>query len=100
MHDKLYENFRSISAANIGIWAKAMGVDMQRFDAEMKSGKYKAAVQREQAEGEQAGVQGTPTLFINGKHFNGPIEVELLETVIQSELKALTAGATASPRSR
>jgi protein-disulfide isomerase len=100
MHDKLYANFQSLSAANIALWAKEMGLDMQRFDAEMKAGKYKAAVQKEQAEGEQAGVQGTPTLFVNGKHYNGPIEVELLESVIQSELKALTAAITASPRSR
>ena len=100
MHDKLYANFRVLSPERINEWAKELGLDTVRFYAEMKSGKYKPVVQKELDQGEEAGVLGTPTLFIDGKHYNGPAETAALEDVIQGELKTLSAKATALPRSR
>src|SRR6185295_1890367 len=67
MHDKLYANFRQISQENILKWAAELGIDLAPFTADLKSGKYKATVEKEVAQGEQAGVMGTPTIFINGK---------------------------------
>jgi protein-disulfide isomerase len=98
MHDKLYANFQRISPENIFKWAEEIGLDVVRFTADLKSGKYKSAVEKETAEGEQAGVQGTPTVFVNGRHYNGPLETEALESVIETELKNLSA--TPSPRSQ
>ena len=98
MHDKLYANFRSLSPEKITEIAKELGLDMARFQADLKSGKYKAAVAKEIDQGERAGVMGTPTLFVNGKHYNGPPEITALENVIQGELKTLSARATPSPR--
>ena len=100
MHDKLYANFRSLSPDNIAQWAKDLGLDMVRFYADLKSGKFKTVVAQELDQGERAGVLGTPTLFVNGKHYNGPAEVAALENVIQGELKTLSARATTAPQSR
>lgn len=100
MHDKLYANFRDISQQKINQWAKEIGLDMARFTADLNSGKYKPVVAKELAQGEQAGVSGTPTLFVDGKHYNGPIETHALEEVLQAELKTLAARATPSPRSQ
>jgi len=99
MHDKLYANFREISQEKINLWAKEIGLDLVRFSMDLKSGKYKPVVAKELAEGEQAGVAGTPTLFVDGKHYNGPVETRALEEVLQAELKRLPR-ATASPQSR
>jgi protein-disulfide isomerase len=100
MHDKLYANFRSLSPAKITEIAKEVGLDMDRFNADLKSGKYKAVVAKELDQGEQAGVLGTPTLFVDGKHYNGPMETTIMDAVIQGELKTLSARATPSPRPR
>lgn len=97
MHDKLYANFRSLSPDNIMTWAKEMGLDMARFQAELKSAKYKPLVEKELEQGEKAGVLGTPTLYVNGKHYNGPAELAALETVIQGEIKTLSARAAGGP---
>jgi protein-disulfide isomerase len=99
MHDKLYANFRAISPEKIDQIASEIGLDLVRFTMDMKSRKYKPVVEKELAEGEQAGVAGTPTLFVDGKHYNGPVETQALEEVLQAELKTL-ARATASPQSR
>jgi protein-disulfide isomerase len=100
MHDKMYANFRTLSQDKITEWATELGLDMSRFNADMKSGKYKAAVEKELEQGERAGVLGTPTVFVNGKHYNGTLDPTAFEEVIQGELKTLTARATPSPQSR
>lgn len=100
MHDKLYANFRAISQEKIFEWAKEIGLDIVRLTMDLKSGKYKAAVEKDLAEGVQAGVTGTPTVFVDGKHYNGPIETQALEEVLHAELKALSASAKPSQRSR
>ena len=110
MHDKLYVNFRDLAPEKVTQWAKEAGLDLVRFTMDMKSGKFKAAVQKELDEGVEAGVQGTPTLFVNGKRYNGPIETAALDEVLQAELKTAPARAasardassrtTTSPQSR
>jgi protein-disulfide isomerase len=100
MHDKMYANFRVMSQEKIFEWAKETGLDLVRFTMDLKSGKYRAAVAKEMAEGEQAGVLGTPSLFVNGKHYNGPFDAAALEQVLQGELKSLSASSKPSPQSR
>jgi protein-disulfide isomerase len=86
MHDKLYAGFRVISRNNILVWAKELGLDMTRFQAVMDSPKTHAAVQRELEQGLQAGVQGTPTVFVNGKKYQGSYELEAFRLVIDAEI--------------
>lgn len=86
MHDKLYANFRQISHENIFKWAQEIGLDLVRFTADLNSGKYKKAVEKDITEGEQAGVAGTPTIFVNGKRFNGSLETDEFERVLAQEM--------------
>ena len=53
MHDKLYANFRDLSPEKINQWATEAGLDLVRFTMDLKSGKYKPALQKDLAEGEQ-----------------------------------------------
>jgi protein-disulfide isomerase len=110
MHDKLYATFRDLSPEKINQLAADAGLDLVRFTMDLKSGKFKTTVQKEVDQGVEAGVQGTPTIFVNGKRYNGPVETAALEQVLQAELKTVatraasarpaSAGATASPQSQ
>ena len=53
----------------------------------MDGAESKSTVTREINEGVNAGVNGTPTFFINGKHYNGAVEVEQLKPILDAELK-------------
>jgi len=88
MHDQLFANASQLSAAKIAEVAKGIGLDMARFQADLKSGKFKPAVDRDVADGEKLAVSGTPTFFINGKRYNGPLEMALLKPILDAELKA------------
>jgi protein-disulfide isomerase len=87
LHDKMYANFRQISYPRILAWALETGLDMQRFRADLDSHKYAAEVHNEEQQGEAAGVEGTPTFFIDGKKFNGVFEVSAIAPIVQDELK-------------
>jgi hypothetical protein len=49
--------------------------------------KYRARITAEEEQGEDAGVAGTPTFYINGKKLNSSFEFATIEPVIQAEMK-------------
>lgn len=91
MHDELFKNFRQLSRERILTLAKAIGLDTDQFTADLGSGKLDKVVNNDFRDGEEAGVQGTPAFFINGKHYNGPMELADVKPLIEAELKPVTA---------
>lgn len=87
LHDKMYANFRIINRVRILGWAAELGLDLSRFRADLDSHKYAARVHAEEQEGEVAGVEGTPTFYINGKRFNSVFEVKAVAPVLLDEMK-------------
>ena len=87
MYDVLFKNYRHLSSDNIMIWAKDLGLDMDKFKADLASGKYKAVVEKDLADGEAAGVYGTPSFYINGKQYNGEVTLAALKPILAAELK-------------
>jgi protein-disulfide isomerase len=87
MHDIMFANFRHLSRENILAWAKEIGLDVNKFQADLDSGKYQKIITQDIAEGEQAGVYGTPAFFINGKLYNGPLELAQVKPILDAELK-------------
>jgi len=65
LHDVMFANRPSLSRKSILAWAGEIGMDMKRFEADMDSEAMKKAVVRDMADGDKAGVEGTPTVFIN-----------------------------------
>jgi len=87
MYDVLFKNYRRLSTDNILVWAKEIGLDVDKFKADLASGKYKAMVQKDLADGEAAGVYGTPAFYINGKQYNGEVTLAALKPILAAELK-------------
>lgn len=67
MHDLLFANFNQLTEEKITELAKAAGLDMARFAVDRGDPKLRDEVQRDQILGQQSGVQGTPSLFLNGR---------------------------------
>jgi protein-disulfide isomerase len=85
LHDQLYENYNRLSDQKIREIAQQVGLDLEKFDKDMKDPELKAIVERDFQEGARAGVRGIPTIFVNGRQlknrsfqgFQAAIEKEL-----------------------
>jgi protein-disulfide isomerase len=87
MHDALFAHRQELSRASIFAIAKGIGVDMKRFEVDLDSPQTKQTVVRDIQDGDRAGVEGTPTLFINGQRYNGAIALDALTPVLDAQLK-------------
>ena len=67
MHDLLYKHQQDFSQELFPKLAQELGLDTEALKKELASGKYKAKVEDELEAGEAAGVNATPTFYINGK---------------------------------
>lgn len=88
MHDRIFANPRSLTESNLIAWAKELGMDAVRFAKELTSHKYQSIVQNEVKEGLEAGVQGTPTVFLNGRQHRANLTFSDLLPVVQAALKS------------
>src|SRR5262245_35136353 len=67
--DKLWEKSEELTPAEIEKAAKAIGLDVAKFRQDMASEAVKARVQKDRSDGAAAGLQATPTLYINGREY-------------------------------
>src|SRR5450432_3376920 len=87
MHDIMFANHGNLSRKAILEWAAGLRLDMKRFTADLESAAIKQAVQRDMEDGNRAGVDATPTVFIDGQKYNGGLALDALKPVIEAELK-------------
>ncbi len=64
MHDRLFANQRALGVKELPEHAKALGLDSGKFQQCLESGKYAEKVRKDQADGQRAGITGTPTFFL------------------------------------
>ena len=87
MHDALFASHNDLRRATIFALASALGLDMKRFEADIASPEIRKAVAHDLEDGSNIGVMSTPTLFIDGQHYNGMIKLETLKPILDAELK-------------
>jgi protein-disulfide isomerase len=67
MHDELFKISTNLSLDEIKKVAANLGLDMNRFEADMNSPETAKLIQDDIAVAQATGVNSTPTLFINGR---------------------------------
>ena len=85
----LFENQDSLSTSNVQSeiisWAEEDGVDGDAVRSCVNSGSTSSEVQGDYREGIEIGVQGTPTVYINGQRVNWQ-DYGAIQNIIDSEL--------------
>jgi protein-disulfide isomerase len=82
------ENSGNYSDRRLVAMAEAIGLDMDAFNNCLDSNKYRDQVNQDRAEGDAAGVQGTPSFSINGKLVGGAISFTQLQQEVEAALAA------------
>lgn len=88
-HQRIYEGQPEWSVARdagsiFRNYAKASGLDLSRYDACMKAGKYAGRIQASYNEGVQVGVASTPTLLVAGRLYKGRFDSDAITKLVDS----------------
>jgi protein-disulfide isomerase len=98
MHDRLFANRTAMKPEDLQAHAKELGLDAERFAADLASPDVAAQVEADGRLGRALGVRGTPSLFINGLMVGGAPKPDMLVQLIEREravaAKLLEAGST------
>lgn len=87
MHDMIFTNQAKLTATSFTDFASELGLNLERFKADMASPAIAKQVQADRDEGMKSGLSGTPTVFINGRMFVDDVTVESLKAHISGLLK-------------
>ena len=87
MHDALFASHSDLRRPTILALASAVGLDVKRFEADLDSTEVRKAVEHDLEDGQNVGIMSTPTIFIDGQHYNGNIRLDVLKPILDAELK-------------
>ncbi len=86
MHDKLIQNQQALAAENLEKYAQELGLDLARWKGAMGSAATAQLVDADMKQGQNLGINGTPSMFINGRKVVGARPLADLKTIIDEEL--------------
>ena len=64
MHNRLFANSNALGLKDLPNHAKALVLEMPKFQQCLDSGKHAEKIRKDLADGQKAGVQGTPSFFV------------------------------------
>jgi len=84
--DKLWEKSDELTPAEIEKAAKEVGLDVTKFRQDVASEPVKARVQKDRSDGAAAGIEATPTLYINGREYTDGRDTDSLREWIKDAI--------------
>jgi protein-disulfide isomerase len=85
-HDKLFA-VSQLQEQDLKQYAQELGLDMQRFLPCLDSGKYAQEIERDLQDGLSAGVNATPSFFVNGQPLHGAVPYERFKELVDGALE-------------
>lgn len=76
MHDLLYEHQNALEDEDLAQYASDLGLDVRRLISEVQAEAHVSRIREDFRSGARNGVNGTPTFFINGVRYDGPVDTE------------------------
>jgi protein-disulfide isomerase len=82
MHVLLFRNQLRLDVGDLARYAARLVLDLGRFEVDLADPVTVARIERDVESGIQSGVDGTPTLFIDGRRYQGPRDIESLRLAL------------------
>jgi protein-disulfide isomerase len=79
MHDLLFSDQGRLEDPHLWERARALELDLERFDADRRAPEVKERVRRDFEAGVRGGIVTTPTLIVAGTRYAGRIDAQVLE---------------------
>ncbi|HZC14690.1 MAG TPA: thioredoxin domain-containing protein [Thermoleophilaceae bacterium] len=86
MHDRLFTHQQQLSDGDLGGHAEAIGLDVERFEREVRERRHAGRVADDYLSGARSGTPSTPRFFVNGVIHLGSPSLPELEEAISAEV--------------
>lgn len=91
MYNALYQNQSDWGESNkpmdyLDKYAKTIGLDMNKFDSDVKGNKYKSKIDNDMNDGNALSINATPTFFLNGEKIEGGLPYNQFKQKVDSAL--------------
>lgn len=86
MHHLLFSHWQHLEPDALTRYAEMAGLDMHRFRTAMAERTYKPRVQAHRRSGEEIGLHGSPSFFLNGKVVDVSFGLDHLEQAVRAAL--------------
>jgi protein-disulfide isomerase len=100
MHDAMFADQSKLDEGSLIKTAAGLGLDQNSFAACVRSNNYKERVQQDFRAGSEAGVNATPSFFINGEFLGGAQSDTDFAAIIDRQLAALAKTGSTQSASR
>jgi Na+/H+ antiporter NhaA len=100
MHDLLLTRQDQLRAADLLRYADELGLDRERFHADLKRHVHAARIAQDVESADLSGVSGTPTFFINGQRHYGAYDAKTLTAAIKVARARVAVGTSARAAER
>jgi len=87
MHHLLFEQTHHLNPTALVGCAQSLGLDMNRFNAEIADHIYRQRIQEHRRAGERSGLRATPAFFLNGMAVDVSFGFDKLDEAVQAALK-------------
>jgi protein-disulfide isomerase len=88
MHTYIFHHQHTLEDSDLQHFAEAVGLNMAQFEQDMAHHRYRERIERDVEGGEESGVQGTPTFYINSVRYDASWQQEALQAALERALKA------------
>lgn len=92
MHDLVFEHQDKLTDADLHGYAESLGIPGDTVIGE-RAQDFAGRVRRDYADGVELGVQGTPTIFVNGRIYRGRLTPDALREAVEKALQRVSASA-------
>jgi Na+/H+ antiporter NhaA len=86
MHDLLFEHQDALIFPDLVRYAGELGLDVERFRDDLASRRHGARIARDVHGADASGAVGTPTMFVNGRRYQGTHDIDAIAAAIEREL--------------
>jgi protein-disulfide isomerase len=84
MHETLFRHQKQFGEIDVTHLALRLGLEVYRFESSLGRDLGRKRIESDYQSGLRSGVTGTPTFFINGQRYQGPIDPTALTIAIES----------------
>jgi protein-disulfide isomerase len=83
MHQALFGHQQELAAIDLSHLALSLGLEIYKFEISRSQEKHRGRIRADYEGGLRSGVHKTPTLFINGKRYDGPVNADAIVAASQ-----------------